>query len=196
MRETSIDMGACHQDGQPQAPSLAQPRPLAALDVRAAVVAARLSSALRGLHRLTIDACRAGRGRTSGFPANPRAPHRRDLRPWPVIAPRGDIIIPAAVGPQVMRQHGPWAAAPGQRHERVDDLSPGECPESAATFAARSRHQWLSVCPWCVRSLRWRRLPWLMVPRHAGVLLCSHQVYASFLSDFLSNPVSGESLRG
>src|SRR6185503_3250065 len=97
--------------------------PLAPLDFLPPVVAACFPTDLCGLHRLTIDARRAGGGLPPRFSAYALPQGGKDLGPAPVIAPLREIVIDAAFGQQVMRQHLPLAATPVQIQERIEYLT-------------------------------------------------------------------------
>src|SRR6185369_14902624 len=115
--------------------------PLAPLDFLAPVVAAFFPADLRGLHRLTIDARRAGGGLPPCFSAHAfphRSPH---LGPGPVIAPLGAIVIPTAFGQQVMRQHLPLATTTVQIPERSEDLAHIEFLGPTSPIVARRWNQ-------------------------------------------------------
>ena len=70
-RNAIINIGARNHDGQQQTQGIDQQMPLTSLDFLAPVLAPGFASDLRGLHRLTIDARRAGGGLPSRFPAHP-----------------------------------------------------------------------------------------------------------------------------
>ena len=72
--------------------------PLASLDFLAAVVAPVFAADLGGLHRLTIDARRAGGGLPSRRPAHLLPHGRQHFAPSPVIAPLGEVVIDRALG--------------------------------------------------------------------------------------------------
>src|SRR5262249_19070766 len=160
----------------------------------ATVIAAFLASALGGLHRLTINARRTRRRLPSRFPPDPLPQDRQHLGPCPVIAPLGEIVIPAAFGQHVMREHLPLAATAVQIQERVESLPHVEFPGATTPVAAGRRNQGLHDRPLFVREIRRVRLPGWLLPRHAGALPYSPPVCATLLRSLLSIPVSGEPL--
>src|SRR5262245_56750843 len=102
--------------------------PLAPFDFLAPVVAAFFASDLRGLHGLTIDTRRARGGLSPRLPAHPLSQSSQYLGPGPVLAPLREIVIDAALGQQVLRQHLPLAATTVQIQERIEYLTHLEVP--------------------------------------------------------------------
>src|SRR5882724_9222979 len=160
-----VNLGARNQARQQQAQGSDQHMPLASLDFLAAVVAAVCAADLGGLHRLTSAARRAGRGLTSGCPADLR-PHCRQQRgPGPLIAPLDKVGVDRALRQQILGQPVPLAPTAVQIEQRVNDLSHVHFARVPSPVGLRGRNQRSQDSPLLVRQIRGIRLPILSFHR-------------------------------
>lgn len=117
-----VHVGRGHDDGEQKTQGIHEDMALATLHLFAAVGPALLAPQ-RGLDRLAVDRCRAGRQRPPGLDAGQRAKDIEDLLPSAVCVPLLEVVVHAIPGREVVRQGTPGAAFPGVVEQRVDDLT-------------------------------------------------------------------------
>ena len=141
-----------HRDQQTE--RIGQQMPLPSLDFLAAVVAPLFPADLGRLHRLAVDAGRAGGRFAASCDADLRPQRVDQLLPRAVVAPLGEVVVDRALGEQVVRQHVPLATAAIDKQNRVDDLAQIALPRTPEAVRAIRRQQWRKKAPLFVREIR------------------------------------------
>ena len=182
--------GDQHRDQQTE--RIDQQMPLPTLDFLAAVVAPLFPADLGRLHRLAVDAGRAGGRVAARRDANLRPQRVDQLLPRAVVAPLGKVVVDRALGKQVVRQHVPLATAAIDKQNRVDDLAQIGLPRTPEAIRAVRRKQRLQKAPLFVREIRGIRFARDCFEPHGHALRGEggmHKISAN--SRFMTMPVSG-----
>ena len=172
-RDPRIQTGAGNEDGDQSPQRLPPQMPLAPCDCLAAILPALRAPDLGGLDRWARNARGTGGGLTPRFPAGAFAPCLDHRGPCPSVAPPGKVVRDRALGQSIMRQPVPWAPAPVQRDNRLEDFPPVALPRGPSSWALLGRRE--QRChdgPWCVREIRGICLSSLVFLQHKSALLC------------------------
>ncbi len=139
--DTIVNASGGNQHGNQKPQRIDQQMPLAPLDFLASVITPCLTAHLGGLHRLTVDAHRAGSGLAAFLGTNLHSQRIEELGPGAVVSPLGEILVNGAFGKQVVRKHIPLTTGTVKVQDRVDDFSHVDFARSSAVLRTGRRKQ-------------------------------------------------------
>src|SRR5712691_6650703 len=154
-RHASIASCPGTEEGHQPCQRLDHERPLTPLACLAALLPTLGATPLGALDRLARDAEGARGGLTPCWPTALCAPCCDPCCPGPIGAPWGNGVRDGALGKEIVRPPSPWAAAPVERAQRLEDFPPGHLTRapSALTLLGRWDHR-SHLRPWLVRESR------------------------------------------
>ena len=157
--------------GQPQAQGIDDSRPLAPVDLLAAIIAALGPAPLRRCDRWAVDARRTRCGLSTRWPAGRFSPGLQPLGPRASVAPPRTVIVHGPLGQDIVREPSPLATASIQRQQRLDHGAPVHGAWASPALGVCHGPQRCQNRPRFGRQLGGRRFPCRRVLGPDGTLL-------------------------